>query len=121
MTNPELSLPGLSLTQRLTFDVADVLKVVRWDYRPDSGLEVRARKIPLGGGRLITVRQVRTLSAEPLVRNSVRLEESNGQLLAAWMTGSPGLHISDFENPVEIENLLQETKALVCPDQNAQA
>ncbi|MEX0881326.1 MAG: hypothetical protein WEC17_01470 [Candidatus Saccharimonadales bacterium] len=114
MERPELALPPLSLTQRLSFGVADILNDVEWDPRPESGLELRAKKVALDDSRLVTIKQVRAPSVDtPVVRNAIRLELYDRQFLATWFTGSLELSINDFEYTDDIEVTLQEVKRLV--------
>lgn len=107
MTNPELSIPPLSLTERLTFCVADVLKNSSWDPKPQSGLDVRERIIVLDSEQLVKVRQVRTpTETKPIIANSVRLEIADRQFLARWLTDDTKLGINDFRYTDDIESVL---------------
>lgn len=102
----------MSLTQRLSFKVADILNDVEWNPRPESGLEIRLKRVVLDDERVVTIKQVRAPSAEPVVRNAVRLETPDRQFLATWFTGSYDLSINGFRYSDEIETTLQEVKRL---------
>jgi len=69
---PELDLPALSIEQRLSFSVNDILSNLEFSYQPELRLEVRKEHIILDGERSIHIFQTRISEADEKIKNIVQ-------------------------------------------------
>ena len=92
MGRPELDLPALSIEQRLSFSVNDILSNLEFSYQPELRLEVRKEHIILDGERSIHIFQTRISEADEKIKNIVQFMAPNRRerplnQIASWYTG----------------------------------
>ncbi len=115
MSRPELDLPALSIEQRLSFAVNDILANLEFRYQPELNLEVRKEHIILDGERSIHVFQTRISAGDESIKNIVQfMAPSNRGMprnqIASWYTGDTEFDIFTFKYTDDVAVILQEAK-----------
>ncbi|HLG91066.1 MAG TPA: hypothetical protein VI336_02845 [Candidatus Saccharimonadales bacterium] len=118
MGRPELDLPALSIEQRLSFSVNDILSNLEFSYQPELRLEVRKEHIILDGERSIHIFQTRISEADEKIKNIVQFMAPNRRerplnQIASWYTGDTEFDIFTFKYTDDVERILQEVKEAI--------